>query len=143
MSSLGVSAGAEMPSRSRTSGDSGTDLADRGHTPPPAEIFAAVVVVPRRAGEVEQPPALGPGDGRVRVRVEEHVAMVERRDQLQVRRQQHAVAEDVAGHVADPDNGERGEVGVDAEVAEVAPHALPRAAGRDAHHLVVVALAAA
>ena len=58
-------------------------------------------------------------------------------------RAQHPVAEHVAGHVADADRGERVAVGVLAEHAGVAAHALPRAAGRDAHRLVVVAGAAA
>ena len=58
-------------------------------------------------------------------------------------RQQHAVAEHVARHVADADDGEVVAVGIDAEVAEVAAHRLPRAAGGDAHLLVVVAVRAA
>ena len=65
--------------------------------------------------------------------------MVERADQLHVRRAQHAVAEHVARHVADPDHGELGGVGVDAHRAEVRAHRDPRAARRDAHLLVVVA----
>jgi hypothetical protein len=40
MSSFGVSVRAVMPSRSRTSSDNGTALAERGHTPPPLEILA-------------------------------------------------------------------------------------------------------
>ncbi len=58
------------------------------------------------------------------------------------RRQQHAVAEHVAGHVADPDHRQRITVGVEPEHPGVTAHALPRAAGGDAHLLVVVALAA-
>ena len=54
-------------------------------------------------------------------------------------RQQHAVAEHVAGHVADADAGEVLALAVDAELAEVALHRLPRAARGDAHRLVVVA----
>ena len=60
-----------------------------------------------------------------------------------VPRAQHAVAEHVARHVADADDGQRVGVGVLAEHAGVAAHALPRAAGRDAHRLVVVPGAAA
>ena len=62
---------------------------------------------------------------------------------LHVRRAQHAVAEHVARHVADADDGELVAVGVLAEHAGVAAHALPRAACGDAHRLVVVAVAAA
>ena len=65
--------------------------------------------------------------------------MVERGDQPHVRREQQAVAEDVARHVADPDDGDRLRLRVDAHLAEVALHRLPRAAGGDAHPLVVVA----
>ena len=54
-------------------------------------------------------------------------------------RQQHAVAEHVAGHVADADDGEVLGLGVDAQLAEVALDRLPGAAGGDAHRLVVVA----
>ena len=38
ISSVGVSRSASMPSTSRAWGESGTDFAVRGHTPPPAEI---------------------------------------------------------------------------------------------------------
>ncbi len=69
--------------------------------------------------------------------------MVERGDQLDLAREQHAVAEDVARHVADADNGERSRVDVAAELAEVPLDALPGAARSDAERLVVVALRAA
>ena len=50
------SVSASTPSAARTSGESGTDFALRGNTPPPAEISVAVVVGPRRArAEREQP----------------------------------------------------------------------------------------
>ena len=69
--------------------------------------------------------------------------MVERRDQLDVRREQHRVAEHVARHVADADDREVLALRVDAELAEVALHRLPSAPRGDAHRLVVVAGAAA
>ena len=69
--------------------------------------------------------------------------MVERGDQPDVPRQQHAVAEHVARHVADADHGEGVRLGVDALLAEEALHALPGAARGDPHALVVVAGAAA
>ena len=102
-----------------------------------------VVVGPGRAGQREQPLPLGEADRRVRVGVDEHVPVVERGHQLDVPRQQHAVAEHVAGHVADADHGEVVGVHVDAQGLEVEPHRLPGAAGGDAHLLVVVALRAA
>ena len=65
--------------------------------------------------------------------------MVERGHQPDVLGQQHPVAEHVAGHVADADDGEVLGLGVDAELAEVPLDRLPRAARGDAHRLVVVA----
>ena len=98
-----------------------------------------VVVVPRRARQVEHPLAFVPRRRRVGVRVEEHVQVVERRDQPNVLGQQHSVAEHVAAHVADADDGEVLGLGVDAHFAEVAFDAFPCALGGDAHRLVVVA----
>ena len=69
--------------------------------------------------------------------------MVEGGDELDLARQQHAVAEHVARHVADADDRERARVDVAAELAEVALDALPGTARRDAERLVVVALRAA
>ena len=57
--------------------------------------------------------------------------------------QQHPVAEHVAGHVADPDDGELVGLGVDPELLEVALDRLPRALGGDPERLVVVARRAA
>ena len=65
--------------------------------------------------------------------------MVERRHQPDLPRQQHAVAEHVAGHVADAGDRERRGLDVGAELAEVPLDALPGAARRDTHLLVVVA----
>ena len=98
----------------------------------------AVVVVPRRAGQGEQPLPLGERRRRDRGRVDEHMAVVERRHHPGHGRQEHAVAEDVAGHVADSDNGERLRHHVATHLAEVALDALPRALGGDAERLVVV-----
>ena len=69
--------------------------------------------------------------------------MVERAQELDVARQQHAVAEHVTRHVADPDHREIGCMSVEAQLAEVALDRLPGAAGGDAHPLVVVPLRAA
>ena len=117
----------------------GIDLAAAGPDPAAGGDQAAVVVVPRRARQVEQPPPLGERRRGVRRRVEEDVPVVEGRDQPDVLGEQHAVAEDVAGHVADADDGEVLGLGVHAELAEVPLDRLPRALGGDAHRLVVVA----
>ena len=58
-------------------------------------------------------------------------------------RQQHAIAEHVAGHVADAHHREVGRLRVDAHLAEMPLDAFPRTLGGDAHRLVVVADAAA
>ncbi len=97
-----------------------------------------VVVGPRRTWELEQAPALGERHLGVGIGVDEDVAVVEGGDQSEVPRTQHAVAEDVTGHVADSDRGERLRVGVLAQHACVSPDALPGAARRDPHRLVVV-----
>src|SRR3546814_3492824 len=65
--------------------------------------------------------------GRVRVRIDEDVAVVHRRDHADVLRQQHAVAENVAGHVADAHAGEVLLLAVTPERAEVALDRLPAA----------------
>ena len=67
----------------------------------------AVVVVPGRAGQLEQPLALGEAGVGVGVGVEEDVAVVVGADEPDPVRQQHPVAEHVARHVADADDGER------------------------------------
>ncbi len=120
-------------------------LADRhrlgGARPHPAALAdqGAVVVVPGGPGQGEQPGAFGEGAGRVRGGVDEHVPVVEGGHQTDVFGQQHAVAEHVAGHVADADGGELLALHVHAQFPEVAAHALPGAPGGDAHGLVVVA----
>ena len=65
--------------------------------------------------------------------------VVEGRQQPGVLGQQQAVAEHVARHVADADAGEILRLDVGAELAEMPLDALPGAARRDAHLLVVVA----
>ena len=69
--------------------------------------------------------------------------MIEGGDEPDVRRKQHAIAEHVTRHVADAANGEGRRLDVDVDLAKMALHGLPGAARRDAHLLVVVALAAA
>ena len=69
--------------------------------------------------------------------------MIEGRDQTDLFRQQHAIAEDIAGHVADTDNGEGFGLNVLAQLTEVALDRLPGAARGDAHLLVVITRRAA
>ena len=69
--------------------------------------------------------------------------MIEGRDQPYVFRQQHAIAEYVAGHVADAGAGEVLRLDVDTDLAKVPLDAFPGAARGDAHALVVVAGGAA
>ena len=65
--------------------------------------------------------------------------MVEGREQPDVLGQEHAVAENVPGHVADADHGEGLGLGVQVQLAEVPLDRLPGTPGRDAHGLVVIA----
>ena len=71
------------------------------------------------------------------------MAVVVGGDEADLVAQQHPVAEDVAGHVADADRGELVDGRVHLELAEVALERLPRAARRDPQRLVVIALRAA
>ncbi len=120
-------------------------LADRhrlaGARPHPAALGdqRLVVVLPRRPGLLEEPLALLVRRLGVRVGVQQDVAVVEGGDELDVAREQHAVAEDVTGHVADADAGEVLLLAVHAHLAEVPLDRLPGAACGDAHRLVVVA----
>ena len=97
-----------------------------------------VVVLPARARQLEQPLALGEAFFRVGIGIDENVAVVEGRHQLGGGLAQHAVAEDVARHVADADRGERRLVDIDIHLAEMTLDRFPGAAGGDAHDLVVV-----
>ncbi len=103
----------------------------------------AVVIHPARPREAEQPLALGEAGRGVGVGIDEDVQVVEGAEEADVARLQHAVAEHVARHVADADNGEVLALDVAAEFAEVALDQLPGAARGDAHRLVVVAFRSA
>src|SRR5699024_7369575 len=98
-----------------------------------------VVVLPGAAGQVVQAITLGPGGLRVRVGVQEDVTVVEGRHEFDLLGPQHAVAEDVTGHVTDADGGERLFLRVHPHFAEVVLDRLPGTACGDAHRLVVVA----
>src|SRR5436189_88388 len=95
--------------------------ASRGET-------VAVVVRPRGTGQLEQASALLPADARVGVGVDEDLTVVEGPEQADVPRQQHAVAEHVAGHVADAHDGEVLALDVVAELAEMPLDRFPRPA---------------
>ena len=110
----------------------------RVHAAAPGDQLG-VIVRPARTRHLEQARALLPGTRRIGIRVDEHVAMVERRHQADVPGQQHAVAEHVAGHVADAHAAEVLRLRVVPQRAEVALDRLPGAARGDAHALVVVA----
>ena len=101
ITSVGASASSSTPSAARTCGDSGMLFADARPDAAALGDRVAVVVVPARAGELEQPLALGEPAVRVGVRVDEDVAVVVGGDEPDAVRQQHPVAEHVAGHVAD------------------------------------------
>ena len=64
--------------------------------------------------------------------------MVEGGDEADVRREQHAVTEDVTGHVTDADHADR-IVGIAAQPPEMVLDRFPGAARGDTHDLVVVA----
>ncbi|KFB66358.1 MAG: hypothetical protein CAPSK01_004247 [Candidatus Accumulibacter vicinus] len=58
--------------------------------------------------------------------------------QPDLRREQHAIAENVAGHIADPDDGERLRLRIQTDFPEVPLDRLPCTSGGDRHFLVVV-----
>ena len=103
----------------------------------------AVEIVPGRARQLEEPPALREGCCGVRVRVDEDMHVVEGGHEPDMRGEQHRIAEHIAAHVADADRAEAGRLAVHAELAEMALDRLPAAARGNAHALVVVALRAA
>ena len=98
----------------------------------------AVVILPGGTGQVVQALTLLEGDGCVRVRVQEDVAVVERCDQAGCLGTEQTVTEHVTGHVADTDGGELFGLSVVAELGEVTLDGLPGTACGDAHCLVVV-----
>ncbi|MCY1168558.1 hypothetical protein D9M73_85560 [compost metagenome] len=99
----------------------------------------SVVIGPARPRQSKHTRTLGPAGGGVGIRIEEDMAVVERRDDLQRFAEQHAVAEHVARHVATADDADRLRLHVHAALGEVALDADPRALGGDAHRLMVIA----
>ena len=102
-----------------------------------------VIVVPARAWQLEQACALLPAHGRIGIGIDEDVTMVEGGHKLDGLGQQHAVAEDVARHVANADDADALLLHVDSHLGEMALDADPGAARSDAHRLVVIAIGAA
>ena len=104
----------------------------------PLRHRTARIILPTGARQLEQPFALGEGAHGIGLRIDENMQVIEGRDQPDVRRLQHAVAEYVPCHVADAGDREILGLNVDADLAEVPFHAFPRAARRDRHLLMVV-----
>ena len=120
------------------------DALHRAREYPAAARYQLLVVFrPVRPLHLEQALALLPAGSRIGIRVDEDMAMVERRDQQDRFRQQHAVAEHVSRHVAAAHHAHRVFLHVHAHFQEVALHRNPGAAGGNAHGLVVVAVGTA
>jgi hypothetical protein len=66
------------------------------------------------------------------------MAVIESGQKLDVVREEHAISKYVARHVADPDHGKIGGLGIDPHFAEVPFDRFPGSAGGDPHFLVVV-----
>ena len=76
-------------------------------------------------------------------RIDENMAMIEGGEELGFFRAQHRIAKDIARHVAHAHAGEGLGLNIAIQLAEMTLHRLPGTARRDAHLLVVIALAAA
>src|SRR5690606_38845867 len=103
----------------------------------------AVVIGPGRTRHLKQTLALLVAPGGIRGRIDKDVNVVERGYQACFFRAQQAVTENVTGHITDANDGELIDRRVDAHFTEVAFNRHPGATGRDAHFLVVIAVAAA
>ncbi len=99
----------------------------------------AVVIGPTRSRQPEEPLPLGKAAFGIGLRIDKDVAVVEGGDEPDMARDQHAVAEDVARHVADADDRQIACFGVPAKLAKMALDEFPGAARGDADRLVVVA----
>ena len=99
---------------------------------------AAVVVGPAGARQRKQALTFLITGFRVRIGVDKDMLVVECRHQLEAARLQQAIAEHVAGHVADPDHADRIGLHIQPQLAEVPLHRDPGAARCNAHFLVVV-----
>jgi hypothetical protein len=102
-----------------------------------------VVVAPGRGRQIKQPAPLSEARNRIGVGIQENMIVVERAHELDVRREQHPVAEHIARHVADADDREVIRLDGHSEIAEMAPDRFPRPASGDSHLLMVVAVRSA
>ena len=101
----------------------------------------SAVVLPRGPRKVEQAGSLLERCNRIGIWIDEDVSVVERGDEANAIRQQHAVAEHVARHVADTNHRKRLRCrsrDIAAHAEKVALHRFPCAARGDTHCLVVV-----
>ena len=127
---------------SRAWADNVTHFAVRSIALAPLGEHARVVVAPRGSRRFVQALPLGERDRRIRLRIEEHVSVIERGDQPDPVRVEHSVPEDVSGHVTDPHRRERLRHRVRAQLSEVPLDRFPHAASGDTELLVVVAVGA-
>src|SRR6185312_10521846 len=102
-----------------------------------------VVIGPGGARQLEQAPAFGKPGLRIRRGIEKKVTVVECGDEPGLLGAKHRVAEHVARHVSDPYAGEGVGLDVASELPEMPLDGFPGAARRNAHFLVVIALATA
>src|SRR5204863_3565864 len=100
---------------------------------------AAVIVLPAGARQGEQAFAFDEACLWIGCRVDEDVAVIEGSNEADRALAQHAIAEYVAGHVADAGDGERRRRYIHVHLAEVALDRFPGAARGNPHFLVVVA----
>ena len=102
-----------------------------------------VVVGPGRSRKLKEALPFFIGSLRVRLWIDEDVAVIERGHEPDRSAQKHPVAEDVTAHVSDSHDGDGARSYVLLELAEVALYALPHATCRDRFLLVVVSMRSA
>ena len=123
-------------------GRQGNGFGAPGEDSTPLRDNAVVVVGPGGTWQLEEPLPLLEAALRIGVRVEKDVLMIERANQLYMPGEQHAVAEHIAGHVADPYDGEIGRLHIHTQFAAMPLDRLPGPSGGNTHLLVIVACGA-
>ena len=86
--------------------------------------------------------ALGKGSGRIGIWVDKNMQVVKGRHQLDMLRQQHTVAKNIAAHIANTNHREILFLDIHTHLAEVSLHSDPGTPRGNTHPLVVVAVAA-
>ena len=81
-----------------------------------------IIIGPVRARQIKQPLAFVEAGLGIRIGVDEDMLVIECRYQLQAGRQQHAVAEHIAGHIANTDHRDRIGLHIEAQFAEMPLH---------------------